>query len=265
MRLIFWFCIFLSYPAIAQVRLCSWNLCDMGKSKSEAEISFMASTLKDYNLVALQEIVTNPEGAKAVARLAQALNRTGAKWEYCLSPPTSGTKQKRERYAFLWKTAVISKKGDAWLDRHFADVIEREPYFGTFAYRGKTFTVVNFHAITKKLQPETEIKYFKFYPEKYKDLNLVFAGDFNCPASHSVFNPLKKNGFAPALSNVRTTLKNECRQTCTASEFDNFFFKTSTFLLLKTGAADFYVAFPSLHEARKVSDHLPVWMSFEMR
>jgi hypothetical protein len=28
----------------------------------------------------------------------------------------------------------------------------------------KQFTVVNFHAITKQTKPETEIKYFKFFP-----------------------------------------------------------------------------------------------------
>jgi hypothetical protein len=42
--------------------------------------------------------------------------------------------------------------------------IEREPYLGTFQYQDKQFTVVNFHAITKQTKPETEIKYFKFFP-----------------------------------------------------------------------------------------------------
>lgn len=264
MSRILWLLIFLSCSSFAQVKLCSWNLCDMGKSKSEASIAFMAKVLKDYNLVALQEIVAGPEGAKAVARLVQVLNRTGVKWDYCLSAPTSGSRQKKERYAFLWKTSVISKKGDAWLDRHFAAEIEREPYLATFTYKGKAFTLVNFHAITKRLQPETEIKYFKFFPEKYSGLNLVFTGDFNCPQSHSVFNPLRKNGYAPALSGAKTTLKNKCGTTCTASEFDNFFFKTSRLTVLGKGALPFYIPFPTLHEARKVSDHLPIWMRFEL-
>jgi hypothetical protein len=46
--------------------------------------------------------------------------------------------------------------------------------------------------ITKQTKPETEIKYFKFFPGEYPTLNLIFAGDFNCPQSHTVFIPLRK-------------------------------------------------------------------------
>jgi hypothetical protein len=67
----------------------------------------------------------------------------------------------------------------------------------------KQFTVVNFHAITK---PETEIKYFKFFPE-YPTLNLIFAGDFNCPQSHTVFIPLRKMGYQSILVGQKTSLK----------------------------------------------------------
>ena len=71
--------------------------------------------------------------------------------------------------------------GKAWLETKYNIVIDREPYFATFKFEGKSFTVVNFHAITKSKQPETEIKYFKFLPAEYPDKNLIFCGDFNCP------------------------------------------------------------------------------------
>ncbi|RZJ68337.1 MAG: endonuclease [Flavobacterium sp.] len=244
----------------AQMRFCSWNLCDMGKSKSGATITFMAQTLKNYDLIALQEVVAGPEGAKAVAKLVDALNRTGAKWEYAISLPTSGTRQKRERYAFLWKKSKVAMKGKPWLDAHFADEIEREPFFGTFTYEKNDFTIVNFHAITKKLQPETEIKFFKFYPEKYKDLNLIFAGDFNCAQSHTVFNPIRKMGFQPVLVDAKTTMRQKCKgDDCLASEFDNIFYKTTRAKTQESGVVNFYLSFSSLHEARKISDHLPIW------
>jgi hypothetical protein len=41
------------------------------------------------------------------------------------------------------------------------------------------------------MQPETEIKYFKFFPDEYPTLNLIFVGDFNCPITYG-FNPLRK-------------------------------------------------------------------------
>lgn len=265
-RLLYLLVFLLYFCASAQVRLCSWNLCDMGQSKTEAAVAFMAQTLKSYDLVALQEIVAGPGGAKAVARLADALNRTGAQWDYCVSPPTSGNRQKRERYAFLWKTARVQPKGNAWLDAHFAVQIEREPYFGTFVYDKKEFTVVNFHAITKKLRPETEIKYFKLYPGKYKGLRLVFAGDYNCPQSHSVFNPLKEQGYAPAFAKTRTTLR-ESRKSdgSLASEFDNVFYKPLLITAHGSGSVAFHNSFATLKEARRVSDHLPVWFRFSIK
>lgn len=249
-----------------QLRLCSWNLCDFGKSKSEATVAFIATTLKDYDLIALQEIVAGPEGPKAVARLADALNRSGSKWNYVVSAPTQGNRQKRERYAFLWKTSRVSIVGKPWLDQNFAAEVEREPFLGTFRYEKNELTIVNFHAITKKLQPEREIKYFKFLPQKYSGHNLVFAGDFNCPQRHSVFNPLKKMGYAAAFSDTKTTLKMACvGGNCTASEFDNFFFATNRLTLIDKGAALFYSKFPSLKEARKISDHLPIWVEFQFK
>jgi endonuclease/exonuclease/phosphatase family metal-dependent hydrolase len=248
----------------AQLRVCSWNLCDMGKSKSDATISFIASQLEDFDVVALQEIVAGDGGAQSVAKLAGALNRNGAKWEYAVSEATFGTRQKRERYAFLWKPSQVKMKGKPWLDQNFRLEVEREPFLGTFSYGKKEFTLVNFHAITKRLQPETEIKYFKFYPQKYAKLNLIFAGDFNCPQSHSVFNPLRKMGFGPAFTGVRTTLRKTCKAGCTASEFDNFFFKDASVTLKSKGAIEFYTSFENLAEAHKISDHLPIWAEFDL-
>lgn len=253
--LLLW-CFFLN----AQVKICSWNLCDMGQSKNEEGIQHMADILKTFDVVALQEIVAGPEGSKAVAKLVDALDRTGNEWSYIISAATKGNRQKRERYAFLWKPSKVMLKGKPWLDSHFAAEVEREPYFATFYYNGKEFTLVNYHAITKRMQPETEIKYFKFYPEKYPNLNLIFAGDFNCPQSHSVFGPLKRQGYSPVLLNVKTTLKKECKQECTASEFDNFFYHTHKATISDYGIVGYYKTVPTLQRAREISDHIPIWM-----
>lgn len=64
---------------LAQVRVVSWNLQNLGKSKSGDEIAFMANTLRDFDVIALQEVIAGYGGAQAVARLAGELNRTGAK------------------------------------------------------------------------------------------------------------------------------------------------------------------------------------------
>ena len=254
----------LSTTLFAQVKVVSWNLENFGQSKSAETIGFIANTLKVYDIVAIQEVVAGYGGAQAVALLADELNRKGAQWDYTISDPTSSSAYKTERYAFLWKTANVKKIGRAWLEEKYHLEIDREPYYCTFEYDSKRFTLVNFHAITKSKQPETEIKYFKFSPAAYPNLNLVFVGDFNCPQSHSVFTPLKKMGYVPVFQNQKTSLKKECNHSdCLASEFDNIFYSPKV-SVHRFGVISFYDSFPTLKEARTVSDHIPVWMEFSV-
>jgi len=249
----------------ASVSLCSWNLKDLGNSKSDKEIDFIASTIKSFDIIAIQEVVAGDGGAQAVARLHAALNRSGNAWDYTISDPTSSSAYKTERYAYIWKKITVSKVGDAWLERQYSLQIDREPYFATFKKEGKTFTVVSFHAITKSMQPETEIKYFKFLPDEYPKLNLIFCGDFNLPQSHSVFNPLRSMGYKPVLENQKTTLRDRClTDGCLASEYDNFFYKSSLFSLGEKGVIHFYKSFPDLEDAKLISDHLPIFCIFQL-
>ncbi len=242
-----------------QVKLCSWNIENLGKSKSEANIIFIANTIKEFDIIALQEVVAGYGGAQSVAKLADELNRTGAKWDYVISNPTSSSAYKTERYAFLWKTSKIRLKGNAWLEKKYHLEIDREPFFATFEIYKKTVTLVNFHAITKSRQPETEIKYFKFLPIEYSNLNLLFLGDFNCPQSHTVFNPLRKMGYQSVFINQKTSLRQECiEDDCLASEFDNIWYNSNKLKIKSNDAILFYNTFKTLKGARKISDHIPI-------
>lgn len=249
----------LAATTFSQVKLLSWNVENLGSSKSEKDISFITKIIKEYDVVALQEIVAGDGGAQAVAKLADELNRKGSKWDYTISDPTSSSTHKTERYAFLWKTSKVKRIGDAWLEKKYHLEIDREPYYCTFDYNGKQFTIANFHAITKSKQPETEIKYFKFLPTQYPKLNLLFVGDFNCPQSHTVFNPLKKMGYTCVFTNQKTSLKKECaNDECLASEFDNIWYNTSKISISNSKAIHFYKSFETLKEAREISDHIPI-------
>lgn len=226
----------------------------------------MAAVLKNYDVVAIQEVVAGPGGAAAVALLHDALNRTGSKWDYTVSDPTTGSTYKTERYAFLWKSSKVKLKGKAWLEFNYKIEVDREPYLATFVEGTHEFTLVNFHAITKSKQPETEIKYFKFLPAAYPNLNLIFCGDFNCPQSHSVFNPLKGMGYVPALVGQKTSLKQSCvGDQCLASEYDNFFYRKDLYTLQRAGIIAFYKSFADLKEARKISDHVPIFLEVELK
>lgn len=225
----------------------------------------MAGTLKDFDIIAIQEVVAGYGGPQAIARLVDALNRKGAKWDYMISDPTESTPYATERYAYIWKTSKVKEVRRGWLDQNYLHQIDREPFISEFDYKDKIFTLVNFHAIPQKKQPETEIKFFKFFPEKYPDKNLIFLGDFNIPERHTVFNPLKKLGYKPVLENQKTTMKMKCvGEECLASEFDNIFYNSRKLKVLNTGVVHFYRSFPDMVSARRISDHIPVWAEFDI-
>jgi deoxyribonuclease-1-like protein len=249
----------LSITLQGQVKILSWNIENLGKSKSDSTIIYIANILRDYDIVAIQEVVAGYGGAQAVARLADELNRKGSKWDYTISDPTSSSAYKTERYAFMWKTSSVKKIGKAWLEEKYHLLIDREPYYATFEYDKKQFTLANFHAITKSRQPETEIKYFKFLPAQYPNLNLIFLGDFNCPQSHTVFNPLKSMGYNSVFQKQMTSLKKECKNSnCLASEYDNIWYNANRVVVNQCHVILFYNHFKTLQEARAISDHIPI-------
>lgn len=232
----------ISITVCAQISICSWNLQNLGKSKDSTEIPFIAETIKSFDIIAVQEVVASYRGTQAVARLADELNRLGSKWDYVVSDPTTGAAGS-ERYAFIWKTSKV-KKGKSWMEKTYSELIVREPFYCDFIVKGKIFTLVNFHAIPKGKQPETEIKYLKFLPDLNPDKNLIFCGDFNLPQSHTVFNPLRKMGYKPALIKQKTTLKQVCANgECLASEYDNFYFDNRKITKHKAGVVKFYQSF----------------------
>lgn len=262
--LLFIACLSCCFTSIGKVRIASWNLQNFGTNKKDWVIDLMAESLKTFDIVAIQEINSGPDGAQAVGKLVAALNRTGDKWTYSISDiTTSDNLQERERYVFLWKTAQIKQVGKVYLASKLNDEICREPFMGAFKKGNLVFTLVTIHAIPKKKQPETELKYLKFIPEMYPGNTLIFMGDFNCPESHTVFNPLKKLGFMPAFTGQKTTLKQHCKKgDCLASAYDNIFYPEDKFKKLTSGIISFYTTI-QWNMVRKVSDHLPVFVELE--
>ena len=65
--------------------------------------------------------------------------------------------------------------------------------------------------------------------------------------------------------NKKTSLKKECvNGQCLASEFDNIFYKANTLKYINSGTVLFYTNYNSLQEARKISDHIPIWFEFSL-
>ncbi|MBF0240650.1 MAG: hypothetical protein HQM12_23360 [SAR324 cluster bacterium] len=128
------------------ISVMSWNIQNLGgslyrkaPSKDISELETIIQTVKGSDIVAIQEVMVST-GAKAIALIADGLNRTGAKWDYSVSDPTSG--RGSERYAFLWKTSKVFLV-KAWLSQSLSDPLDREPFIGQFRLKRKTILIFN--------------------------------------------------------------------------------------------------------------------------
>ena len=247
-------------------RVVSWNLYNWGRTKDDQEIAVAAETLRDFDLVAVQEIVTSPPGAQAIGKLDMALDRTGFAWDYRISPRTTG--DGTERYAFLWKPSRVRLVGQAWLESSLADPIDREPYLARFEHRktGQRFLVVSFHAVPTSKDPAHEIALLDRLHRQYEADHIVLLGDFNLDEDDTAFDELRRLGYRAVLDDQPTSLgrkRDPGPNGHLASEYDNVFVETGPLRAARSGVLDFTGRFASLKEARSLSDHLPVFVDVQ--
>lgn len=246
---------------VSSVNLATWNLLNFGRSKDDQEVAFIADRLRDLDLVALQEVVTSPAGAQAIARLDDELDRRGATWDYVISDPTTG--QGSERYAYLWKPSRVRLVGRAWLEASLAASLDREPFMARFEAVGseKQILLASFHAVPRAKRPADEVVLLDALHARYPDDNLLIMGDFNLSQKHYAFDELKALGYQPVLVDQRTSLRMRRKDgQHLANEYDNIFFETMALQAGASGVIDFTGEFRTLRQAREISDHLPVFM-----
>lgn len=243
--------------------LMTWNLCNFGKSKSVEEINYIANILKDADIVAVQEVSSSQFGGQAIAKLADELNRKGAKWDYVLSDPTHG--EGVERYAYLWKTSKVTLKGKPWLEKHLDLLIQREPFMARFTIAGKQVLMSTIHVVPKAKHPALECQYLYKIDSIYKTENLLLMGDFNLSQNDQSFDKLKQRGIIASLKNQKTSIKMKPKQEeILANEYDNIFIEAQFVILKKVGVINFAKNFNDLKKAREISDHIPVYLTFSL-
>ncbi len=246
--------------------LISWNIKDFGQTKDDIEIKAIATIVKDFDIVLIQEVVAkHPGGAQAVARLADQLNRMGTKWDYSISDPTqSPSVYMSERYAYLWKTAKVSLKGKPFLDKELSTLVYREPYIANFLFKGTTtpVTVINYHSRKHDDHPENEIQHFLEYNKRLKTNNILLCGDFNLNETHPVWNSFYKTGYKNAISNTPTTLKTKCKYGNYLNHAIDNIYSQGDFKIINANSLDFIKACDNVTAARQLSDHLPVFVEF---
>lgn len=253
------------------LNIVSWNIRDFGQSRNDQEIRDIAQVIRHADIVAIQEVVAiHPGGAQAVAKLANELNRMGAKWDYAISDPTQSTSpHKSERYAFLWKTSKASVTGGGpRLLSELSQYVEREPYMIQFRVKSKIITILNYHACThtKDFPERNEILAISRWLTTNHQDNIVWAGDMNLEIDDAAFRPILNHGFKNVLNGEKTSLSMSCRNgDYLSSAEDNILYKLTDFRFSDFEVLDFVVGGPceAVEEKRvSYSDHLPVELKF---
>lgn len=249
----------------------SWNLKDFGKKKTDETIERIADIVcTNANIIAIQEVVAGKQfGAQTVARLAAACSRRGKSWNYINSNEAARGSSDVERYAFLFEKSTVSTNHDTahliqngWLHNN-----GREPYTTTFNVKqGGNVAVTTLHAPPTAKHPITTIEALTQLEELRGTERAIFSGDFNL-GKNATDPSFAKLGFIGHV-NEPTSLKNiviagKYRE----KQYDNIY--TRSIHVCSSGVINFVekyyspVTTESIKEAKKISDHLPVFVTFE--
>lgn len=256
----------------------SWNTKHLGRKSFDYKSA--VKLLKDFDVVALQEVNKSRSGAKALAQLKMALSgATKEKWCSALSLVPTGS---RERYGYLWKNGrlswVKSKSGKVLLDcsdNHLTaqlvpfhqSKIVREPSLAIFKSKlsNYKFKLASVHLVPTKKTPEREVP-FLFDALKPAGVPVIVAGDFNLSADSVAFHGVRKKGWINVFAGgVKTSLKMKKKMLNKA--YDNFWVFDrgygSAGCKRSIGVKNTYRIFshlPIKHVYNKISDHAPIYM-----
>lgn len=248
----------------------SWNLENFGRSKSPETIALMAKVLRNADIVAVQEVNAGGNfGAQTVASLADSLSRLGANWDYIVSNKTQPASPGAERYGyFLKKNTVTFSRDSAHLVSELETQIDREPFALTVTLsKEPSLQLFTIHTVPTKKGPEQEVEALLLSHEVTNASRGIFAGDFNLPATKTdkLFESMGYKGAIREKTSLKEKL--DVNGGYRFHQYDNIYTKGVT--VCESGVIDFVgdnfspVTDESLQVARKVSDHLPVYIRFK--
>jgi deoxyribonuclease-1-like protein len=239
----------------------TWNIRDFGDRLTEEQVNLIATVIENSDIVTIQEVVTNPSGNEKAGAILEQLRKSNLSWNYLISDPSDSSPYFSERYLIFWNGDYVTKVGEPWMEFHFKNEVEREPFMCNFDFQGTLFTLGTIHAKSKVHQPETDLKFLKLLPPKYP-YPIVLTGDFNVNPNHTVFNPLINSGYIVGNKSIKTTLKQDFHpgDFYGKNAYDNFLVP-SIFMISSVSEILVIEDRNDLHYWREISDHVPLIIS----
>lgn len=250
----------------ATIKIATFNIQIFGKTKAgkPAIMAELASTVRKYDIVAIQEI-KNKEGS-VPTKLLTEVNSDGSAYTLVVSErsglqPDDGTSQ--EQYAYYLNTETLHVIEDAGLfDDSGSDQFNREPYVARFGVNDGNFT---FTLITVHTKPELAVEetkalddVFDWAKDQFADEDdFIALGDFN--ASCDFASPSDFVG-SPILDDYTWVIPDDADTNVSptrACAYDRIVITKET----EEDYADNFGVDTSL-SSNAVSDHFPVWAEF---
>lgn len=254
------------------ITIASFNIKWLSKNKIKDDFKggIITETVSKFDIVAIQEIRDTSD--VTMDTLEKKLADLGKDYDYIIGPllPTDSTY--RERYAFIFNTATIEKLSDGYTYPDSNDDFAREPLSAHFKAKNGNFdfVIVNIH--TKPANADPEISdlpdAIAAAIQKFNEPDIITVGDYNadCARGGEYYEESKLKTVFPDTDYIiiipNSADTNLASTDCT---YDRIIVTKSTSEDYK-GTWGVY-RFDTIHsltyeDAKKVSDHYPVWAAF---
>lgn len=170
-------------PHIESIKIASWNIRDFSDaSRDDEELQHICNILKEYNLIAIMELIDE----NVLIRAQNMLRSWGLYYDYEVSDPVGRSPSSMERYAFLYDTDKVYVVEPGLLYPDPEDKFTREPYYATFRSGNFDFTIIVVHVIWGDTVGERQAEIQELAPvfQDIQDANaseqdVLLVGDFN--------------------------------------------------------------------------------------
>jgi deoxyribonuclease-1-like protein len=250
---------------VKPIRIASFNLHLFGQHKAENPfvIETVAKILRQYDVIALQEICTKQQDLLPL--LIERINQSDRQFDYVIGPRVGRTENK-EQFAFIFDTTTLeTDRTQLYSVDDPEDLLSREPLVGWFRSKAIstehafTFTLVNVHLDSDLTDKEIHILpelVRSIHTDGRKEDDILIIGDVG--ASDSRMRFVRSAGMNFALEGVPTTSHGNAMM-------DNIIMpiKATDEFTGRAGVFDFLRNYNlSIEQAQQVSDHLPIWAEF---
>ena len=243
------------------ISIASWNIRNVSdKSRSDAELGIISLILFRYDFVALQEVID-----ETVIKRVQRILKEDFCIDYEFVVSAQVGRNKKERYAFLWRKDKVESISEARIYPDSGDRFERDPYCGMFKAGKFDWKICTIHVLygdsEAARRPELAVldDVYRDERDSGNEKDVLICGDFNFDPEDEGWAELKaEDGFSFAIGPpIKTTIEDK-------SLYDNCWWPKSTLEIVEGSGSVFefdelmYPLGARKEANRLTSDHRPI-------